>query len=119
MLRDQVVLSDEKWLTFIIEQLLSNALKYTKSGKISIYFQDKSLYIKDSGIGIDEKDLPRIFEKGYTGYNGRLNNRSSGLGLYLVKRCTDLLSIDIKIDSVLGKGTTVILSFKDNVYHLD
>lgn len=116
---DQVVLSDEKWLTFIIEQLLSNALKYTKSGKISIYFQDKSLYIKDSGIGIDEKDLPRIFEKGYTGYNGRLNNRSSGLGLYLVKRCTDLLSIDIKIDSVLGKGTTVILSFKDNVYHLD
>lgn len=113
------VLSDEKWLSFIIEQLLSNALKYTKTGKISIYFKDKSLYIEDTGIGINEKDLPRIFEKGYTGFNGRLNNSSSGLGLYLVKRCTNLLSINIKIDSILGQGTRVILSFKDNIYHLD
>ena len=111
---DTMVLSDEKWLTFIIEQLLSNALKYTKEGKISIFYKENSLHIKDSGIGIDEKDLPRIFEKGYTGFNGRLNQKSSGLGLYLVKRSLDMLNHSISIESKLNKGTDVIISFSSN-----
>ena len=111
---ETMVLSDEKWLTFIIEQLLSNALKYTKEGKISIFYKEYSLHIKDSGIGIDEKDLPRIFEKGYTGFNGRLNQKSSGLGLYLVKRSLDMLNHSISIESKLNKGTDVIISFSSN-----
>ena len=111
---DTMALSDEKWLTFIIEQLLSNALKYTKEGKISIFYKEYSLHIKDSGIGIDEKDLPRIFEKGYTGFNGRLNQKSSGLGLYLVKRSLDMLNHSISIESKLNKGTDVIISFSSN-----
>ena len=94
---EQRVLSDEKWLSFIIEQLLSNALKYTDKGKIVFSFKDNTLKISDSGIGINEKDLPRIFEKGYTGFNGRLNQKSSGLGLYLVKRSCDMLDHQIKI----------------------
>ena len=67
---------------FVIEQLLSNALKYTKEGSISVFMEKDILYIKDTGIGIAKEDLPRIFEKGYTGYNGRRDKRASGIGLY-------------------------------------
>ena len=116
---EQRVLSDEKWLSFIIEQLLSNALKYTDKGKIVFSFKDNTLKISDSGIGINEKDLPRIFEKGYTGFNGRLNQKSSGLGLYLVKRSCDMLDHQIKIESKLNIGTDVYLSFNENKTKLD
>lgn len=104
------VLSDEKWLTFVIEQLLSNALKYTNKGSISIYMDKdipETLVIEDSGIGIDASDLPRIFEKGYTGFNGRLDQKATGIGLYLCKSILDKLSHTIKIESVAGKGTKV------------
>ncbi|MGN1405729.1 MAG: sensor histidine kinase [Erysipelotrichaceae bacterium] len=111
---ENVVLSDEKWLSFIIEQLLSNALKYTSTGKITISYIDNSLHIKDTGIGIDEKDLPRIFEKGYTGFNGRLNQKSSGLGLYLVKRSIEMLNHKIRIESKPNQGTDVIITFNEN-----
>lgn len=106
---EETVITDEKWLTFIIEQILSNALKYTKEGRITIFFIDKKLYIKDTGIGIAPEDLPRIFQKGYTGYNGRSDKRASGIGLYLVKKICDNMGHDISVTSQVGKGTEVCL----------
>ena len=82
----EIVLTDEKWLSFVVEQIISNALKYTKSGSVSIYLEQEGvLVIKDTGIGISAEDLPRIMEKGYTGYNGRIDKRSTGIGLYAKK----------------------------------
>ena len=87
------VLTDEKWLVFVIEQLLSNAIKYTNKGKISIYsLENKKLVIEDTGIGISKEDIPRIFDKGFTGYNGRTDKKATGLGLYLCKNILDKLS---------------------------
>ena len=146
------VVTDEKWLLFVIGQILSNALKYTDSGKISIYtqmseaerpselnaedggplgevpvpgdeesrgggncaFEDSCpepagifLVIEDTGIGIAPEDLYRVFEKGFTGYNGRENKKATGLGLYLCRRILDKLSHTIEIESELGRGTKV------------
>lgn len=104
------VLTDEKWLVFVMEQLLSNALKYTKEGSISIYMESNegnTLVIEDTGIGIAFEDLPRVFEKGYTGYNGRTDKKSTGIGLYLCKRILKNLSHTIKIESQVGEGTKV------------
>lgn len=109
---DVNVLTDEKWLSFVIGQLLSNSLKYTKEGTIKIYMKKdfaKTLVIEDSGIGISKEDLPRVFEQGFTGYNGRMDKKSSGLGLYLCKKVMDNLSHKIKIESKEGKGTKVLL----------
>lgn len=104
----ETVITDEKWLSFVIEQLLSNALKYTKKGKISISMEaPKTLCIADTGMGIGPEDLPRIFEKGYTGYNGRRDKKASGLGLYLCKRICRNLGHDIKAESVPGEGTVI------------
>lgn len=83
---DTIVLTDEKWLSFIVEQLLSNAVKYTSQGEVCISVENKCLTVRDTGIGIAPEDVPRIFEKGYTGYNGRLDKKSTGIGLYLVKK---------------------------------
>lgn len=104
------VLTDEKWLSFVIEQIISNALKYTFTGEISIYMDSENadtLVIEDTGIGIEPGDLPRVFENGYTGFNGRLNRKSTGIGLYLCKRILDKLSHTIRIESEPGKGTKV------------
>lgn len=102
------VVTDEKWLLFVIEQVLSNSLKYTSAGSISVYInENKELCIKDTGIGIAPEDLPRIFENGYTGYNGRKDKKASGIGLYLCKRICQNLGHDISVSSVLGEGTTV------------
>lgn len=103
------VLTDEKWLVFVLEQLLSNALKYTREGSISIYFKEGYLVIEDTGIGICGEDLPRVFEKGFTGYNGRTDKKSTGIGLYLCKTIMDKLNHRISIDSEVGKGTKVFL----------
>lgn len=106
----QTVLTDEKWLSFVLEQLLSNALKYTPGGEISIFWQEPdTLVIRDTGIGIAPEDLPRIFEKGFTGYNGRSDKKASGIGLYLCKRVCDRLGHGISIASAPGEGTTVFL----------
>lgn len=106
----QSVVTDEKWLLFVLEQLLSNALKYTKEGSISIYMKEKGiLVIEDSGIGIAPEDLPRIMEKGFTGYNGRRDKKSTGLGLYLCRSILDKLNHQIRIESEVGKGTKVFL----------
>lgn len=102
----QKVLTDEKWLSFVIEQLLSNAIKYTSKGRVTIRVDDKQvLSISDTGIGIAKEDLPRIFEKSYTGYNGRTDKHSTGLGLYLCKKILNRLSHPISVTSQVGKGT--------------
>lgn len=106
---DIQAVTDEKWFAFVVEQLLSNALKYTREGSIKIYSEGKVLYIKDTGIGIAPEDLPRVFDKGYTGCNGRTDRRASGLGLYLCRRICQNLGIDISISSTIGEGTTVSL----------
>ena len=103
--------TDGKWLTFVVEQLLSNALKYTgQEGAIRIYRQGDDLCIADTGIGIAPEDLPRVFQMGYTGQNGRLDRRSSGIGLYLCRRICGNLRHGIRMESVPGKGTTVYLT---------
>ena len=107
-------LTDSKWISFIIEQLLSNAVKYTNKGGIAIYTDANRLVIEDTGIGIRPEDLERIFEKGYTGYNGRLDKKASGIGLYLSKKVADAISIRIVIKSKLGLGTKAILEFPEN-----
>ena len=104
------VLTDEKWLSFVLEQLISNALKYTPEGGVSIYAEaPATLCIADTGIGIAPEDLPRIFEQGFTGYNGRGDKRASGLGLYLCRRVCKSLGHTITAQSEPGKGTTVKL----------
>lgn len=111
------VVTDEKWLLFILEQLLSNAVKYTEKGGIAISVtSDKKLIIADTGIGIAEEDLPRIFEKGFTGYNGRSDKKSTGLGLYLCKLTADKLSHKIEVSSEIGKGT--VFSIDLNRYRI-
>ena len=104
------VLTDEKWLSFVIEQVISNALKYTPEGSISIKLKEPcTLCIEDTGIGIAAEDLPRIFEKGYTGLNGRADKQASGIGLYLCRRICDELGHSISAVSEPGKGTCVML----------
>jgi signal transduction histidine kinase len=103
--------SDSMWLGFMLGQLLSNAVKYTKTGGVRIYMDGGALVVEDTGIGIRREDLPRIFEKGYTGYNGRIDNRASGIGLYLVKRTANVLNIQVSVESELGIGTRVRMTF--------
>ena len=110
----QCIVTDEKWLQFVLEQVLSNALKYTKDGgMIFIYTEEKEnkkcLVIEDSGIGIRAEDLPRVFEKGFTGYNGRADKKSTGIGLYMCKKIMERLNHQIWIESEVDKGTKVYL----------
>lgn len=109
---EETVLTDSKWLGFVIGQILSNALKYTKNGKISLYMSESrphTLVIEDTGIGIRPEDLPRVFERGFTGYNGREESRSTGIGLYLSSKIMKKLNHSISIESELGAGTRVYL----------
>ncbi len=105
---DEKVLTDEKWLSFVVEQVLSNAVKYTSEGTVSIYTESpKTLCIRDTGIGIAADDLPRVFENGYTGYNGRSDKRASGIGLYLCRRVCNKLGHGISAESGAGEGTVI------------
>ena len=107
---EQTVVTDEKWLAFVLEQLLSNALKYTAEGGITIEVSEKQvLSIRDTGFGITPEDLPRIFEKGYTGFRGREDKHASGIGLFLCKKICDNLGVKIWAESKLGEGTTMYL----------
>jgi len=129
---DGVVISDEKWLGFVIEQILSNCIKYTYKGGITIDYIDSNhntfandklkyayrvtssdsvLCISDTGIGIKQEDLPRIFEKGFTGYNGRMDKKSTGIGLYLCKQVINKLGFEISVTSEVGKGTMFQIQF--------
>ena len=109
---DEVALTDEKWLSFVVEQILSNAVKYTSSGSISIKCDGDRLVISDTGIGIAAEDLPRILDKGYTGFNGRADRKASGIGLYLCRRICDNLGHSIKVESAAGHGTTIIIGLE-------
>ena len=111
------VISDSQWLTILIEQILSNALKYTENGKISIqYLEDKhALEIRDTGIGIRSEDIPKIFDRGYSGFNGRMNEKSSGLGLYLAKKISERLNIQIEVESKLSQGSIFRMVFPTNL----
>ena len=111
------VISDSQWLTILIEQILSNALKYTENGKISIqYLEDKhALEIRDTGIGIRSEDIPKIFDRGYSGFNGRMNEKSSGLGLYLARKISERLNIQIEVESKLSQGSIFRLVFPTNL----
>ena len=104
----KTVLTDGKWLSFVVEQLLSNALKYTPSGSVSISLEGPAtLVIRDTGIGISPEDLPRVFERNYTGLAGRMDTRASGIGLSLCKQVCDNLGHGISVESVPGEGTAV------------
>ena len=108
----KAVLTDEKWLVFIFEQLLTNAVKYTRQGTVSVYLQEGTectVVVEDSGIGILAEDLPRVFEWGYTGGNGRLDKRSTGIGLALCRQAANMLGHSIRIESTKGVGTRVYL----------
>ena len=107
------VLTDEKWLGFVIEQLLSNALKYTHEGSITIGMEEGRLTITDTGIGIRAEDLPRVCEKGYTGYNGHANQKSTGIGLYLCSTILKKLGHSFTITSQEGTGTRVMIGFPE------
>ena len=108
------VLTDEKWLAFAIEQVLANALKYSRpGGEIRIYAEGSALCIADDGIGIAPEDLPRVFEKGYTGWNGRTDKKSTGIGLYLCRKILDKFGHGISIESTVGVGTTVRIELGD------
>ena len=111
---DVVALTDEKWLGFVVEQVLSNAVKYTSAGSISIKCDEDRLVISDTGIGIAAEDLPRIFDKGYTGFNGRADRKASGIGLYLCRRICDKLGHSIRAESVAGQGTTITIGLGRN-----
>jgi hypothetical protein len=114
------VLTDEKWLEFVLEQLLSNALKYTPGGVVTISLEDPcTLVIEDNGIGIAPEDLPRIFERGYTGLNGRKTHRTTGIGLYLCHQIMDKLGHGISIQSELGQGTAVRLNLERQFLEFD
>ncbi|RGT73219.1 sensor histidine kinase [Ruminococcus sp. AF18-22] len=141
----RMVLTDEKWMVFVLEQILSNALKYTKKGSISIYTEPEEglesedrcvqkstqetevqnikeggvLVIEDTGIGISAEDLPRVFEKGFTGYNGRQDKKSTGIGLYLCKSVCEKLNHTIRIYSVQGKGTKVKIGLSRRELHCE
>lgn len=107
------ILTDKKWFSFIFEQVLSNANKYCENSKILIYFKDNNLFIKDYGKGIKSEDLPRVFEMGFTGNNGRIYKESTGIGLSLVKEIGKNLMIDTKIESEYNKSTTFIFKLKE------
>lgn len=118
------ILTDKKWLSFVIDQVLSNAVKYTPSGgTLEIYCEKnadaKRLIIKDSGIGIPPEDINRVFDKGFTGNNGRVFNQSTGMGLYLAKKMCHKLGHNIKVESELNKYTKVIIEFPNHLSYFN
>lgn len=105
------VVTDEKWLAFCLEQLLANAIQYAPRGTVTVECRDGRLVVRDTGIGIAPEDLPRVFEKGYTGLNGRREKQATGIGLYLCRRILTTLGHTISIASEIGRGTEVTISF--------
>lgn len=103
------VLSDEKWLQLVIEQVLSNAVKYAPGGHVTVWSEGEKLLIQDDGVGIAPEDLPRIFDRGFTGCNGRIDKRATGIGLYLCREICGRLGHTINAASELGKGTCITI----------
>lgn len=113
------VLSDEKWLQLVVEQVLSNAVKYAPGGHVTVWSEGERLFIRDDGVGIAAEDLPRIFERGFTGYNGRMDKRATGIGLYLSREICQKLGHTITVDSELGKGTRVTIGLARPVLEVE
>lgn len=120
---DETVCTDSKWCIFIINQIIQNSIKYSKNAdrQIEIYGERKKeniiLYIKDNGIGIKESEITRVFEKGFTGENGRITGKkSTGIGLYLCKKLCDKLCIGLELNSKKDEGTEVKLIFPNNSF---
>jgi signal transduction histidine kinase len=111
------VVGDSQWLSFILEQILTNAAKYTKTGNVHVYWDGDSLAVTDTGMGIMASDLPRLFDPGFSGYNGRYNQKASGLGLYMSQTIAHKMGLNITVDSTLGHGTTVRLHFAQQEWH--
>lgn len=107
------VISDSNWITLAIEQLISNEAKYATGESVKIYFSDEenSLVIKDTGIGISDSDLPKIFDRGYSGFNGKGYRNSTGVGLYLAKKIFDRLGCKIHVESREGVGSEFRILF--------
>ena len=113
-------LTDSKWLLFILHQLLSNAVKYTERGRVSIRVTSApAIIVADTGIGIAPEDLPRVFEKGFTGCNGRTDKRATGIGLYLCRRILEKLGHTIAITSTVGEGTTVRIGLQQDALEVE
>lgn len=108
---EQTIITDEKWFSFVLGQILSNALKYTKQGGITIYAEKQQnqvhIFVQDSGIGIAPEDMPRLFDKAFTGYNGHMDKHATGIGLYLSKKILEKLGHSVSIISEIGRGTCV------------
>lgn len=116
---DFYVISDAKWLGFVVEQLLTNAAKYTpEGGTVTVSGDERecSLSVADTGVGIPAQELPRVCELGYTGLAGRDNARSTGIGLYLCREICSRLSTPMSIESEVGKGTRVTLCLHKEEY---
>lgn len=113
----QRIYTDGQWLSVLIEQIIDNAIKYSPQGQIDIYFQssDQALVIQDSGRGIHPQDLPLIFSKGYAGMNGRLNKKSTGIGLYIVQTIAKRLQLQVKVESEVGQGTRFLIYFPHQI----
>ena len=120
---EREIVTDEKWMEILIEQLISNSVKYTVEGGVHIYLSDREeLVIADTGIGIRTEDLPRIFERGFTGFNGRLDQHSTGIGLYLCRQIADRLGVRLNVTSEVGKGTQFYITLpqqEENDYSHD
>lgn len=109
----KIILTDAKWFSFLLEQIISNAIKYTQNGRVAIYLKKDELVIEDNGIGIMPEDLPRIFDAGYTGYNGRLEKKSTGLGLTLSKNIGKSLRVTLRCESEPKIGTKMYINLKN------
>lgn len=116
---EKKVVTDKKWLLCILEQYISNAVKYTNGGTVTVEVCSDTLTVSDTGIGISKADLPRIFEKSYTGNNGRTDAKSSGLGLYLSKKAAKLIGVTLSVDSTLGCGSRFSVTFPNDEKSLD
>lgn len=115
-----IILTDKKWMSLMLEQFISNAVKYTKEGAVSIEVSENGeLTIRDTGIGIAKEDIPRIFEKGFTGYNGRSGEKSTGIGLYLAKETAKKLNCKLEVESEIGKGTSIIVYLPMKEWKMD
>lgn len=125
---DLAVFTDEKWMGFILGQIIQNSVKYACDASPIIEFSGRLLHegksdemvelrIRDNGCGVAASDLPRVFDKGFTGENGRIKKRSTGIGLYLVKRLCDKMDVGITAESCEGAGFTVTLTFSTNKMH--
>ena len=120
---DNIIYSDQKWVEFILNQVISNAIKYSKTKDAKVHISSKNienaviLTIKDNGVGICEKDINRVFEKGFTGENGRIFGKSTGIGLFLCDKLCNKLGLVLAIESDLNIGTVVRIKFPKSLIH--